>query len=458
MVVTTPTMMANVSGAIFTSRGDGSGVNGNNYALKADVYLNGGPPPNAPCTSAGLPDGTYYFQVTDPSGGQLLSTDSVNDRRFTISGGLITSVSPGTHAVGGGKCAGAVSVQLIPFATTPNRGCVYKVWASQNPSFPENESKTDNFRTCDDPTPPSHPDAVLSGVKWYDLNRNGSFDLGEVPIPGFRIQISTCDSAFTSCTPVTTATTDSTGFWSTTITPGSYFKVCEVAPSTGTSATWVQTGPLAGATAGPATANSSKCWTGLASADVPGLDFFNYCNTNALTLGFWSNKNGQAILNANDSKWRNLLNDESATSSTYITPTHPFLRDAAAVFYKVPSGAFSTSYTNFRTWLLNATATNMAYMLSAQLATMELNVNYGGTPANTLLLTGPGPNASCDITNSLGYVSISNLMSDAIRELRANGSTLSGSADRSCQEFKKTALDDANNQRSVAICPVYYGE
>lgn len=58
-------------GAIFTSKGDGTSVDQNIYDDKCDVYLNGGPQ-NA--NSQGLPDGTYYFQVTDPSGATLLSS------------------------------------------------------------------------------------------------------------------------------------------------------------------------------------------------------------------------------------------------------------------------------------------------------------------------------------------------------------------------------------------------
>ena len=55
-------------GAIFTTTVDGSAVNANLYESKCSVYLDGGPGPNAPAGAAGLPDGEYYFQVTDPSG------------------------------------------------------------------------------------------------------------------------------------------------------------------------------------------------------------------------------------------------------------------------------------------------------------------------------------------------------------------------------------------------------
>ena len=58
------------TGAIFTTVADGSEVNYNIYAFKTDVYLDGGPGVGAPGTAAGLDDGTYVFQITDPSGGR----------------------------------------------------------------------------------------------------------------------------------------------------------------------------------------------------------------------------------------------------------------------------------------------------------------------------------------------------------------------------------------------------
>ena len=47
-----------LSGAIFTTTVDGSIVNENvHYEAKEDVYLDGGPGPNAPVGAAGLPAG-----------------------------------------------------------------------------------------------------------------------------------------------------------------------------------------------------------------------------------------------------------------------------------------------------------------------------------------------------------------------------------------------------------------
>lgn len=119
------------TGAIFTTVADGTEVNLNQYDDKRDVYLDGGPGPGAPATAAGLDDGTYVFQVTDPSGKYLLSTDIALCRRFIVSGGIITGVPAGCHhKTGIDVDHNAVTVQLYPFNDTPNPGGVYKVWAT----------------------------------------------------------------------------------------------------------------------------------------------------------------------------------------------------------------------------------------------------------------------------------------------------------------------------------------
>ena len=97
-------------------------------------------------------------------------------------------------------------------------------------------------------------------------------------------------------------------------------------------------------------------------------------------------------------------------------------------------------YAQFRSWLLNATATNMAYMLSAQLAAMELNVHNGFVSGNALIYA-PGTTSA----NSLGFATVNALMAEANTELGLHGLTLSGSPYRSYQEALKNALDKANN-------------
>jgi len=101
------------------------------------VYLDGGPGVGAPQDAAGLPDGTYVFQVVDPSGKTLLSTDPARCRQFTVSGGIITGVvaTGCEHLTGLDVDHGATTVQLMPYLDTPNNGGEYKVLVTEVSDF-----------------------------------------------------------------------------------------------------------------------------------------------------------------------------------------------------------------------------------------------------------------------------------------------------------------------------------
>lgn len=122
------------SGAIFTSLGDGEPVNFNIYPSKDDVYLDGGPGVQAPQGAAGLDDGTYVFQVTDPSGKVLLSQDEARCRQVIVADGVFSSVVAQPdgceHLTGINDVYGSTPVQLMPYADTPNNGGVYKAWVT----------------------------------------------------------------------------------------------------------------------------------------------------------------------------------------------------------------------------------------------------------------------------------------------------------------------------------------
>jgi len=139
---------AQLSGAIFTTLQDGTRVNANIYQAKCGVqgvWLDGGPGPNAPQGAAGLPDGDYYFQVTDPSGKTLLSTDPVINRQFHVANGIISGLSgAGNHNTGLDVDHGATTVELCPFLDTPNPGGVYKVWVTPTSKFSGNPAQVDN--------------------------------------------------------------------------------------------------------------------------------------------------------------------------------------------------------------------------------------------------------------------------------------------------------------------------
>lgn len=179
VTLTTVSALAAVSGAIYTTDKTGTIVNANTqYGTPADVYLSGGP---QNLKASGLPDDTYYFQITDPSGKTLLSTDNAVCRQLTVAGGRVVGASPAS-----GACAhldgtpnpanGATPVQLSPFGPTPNAGGVYKAWMiptskatigsdSKVLTFAQKNAKTDNFKIPAFTPPPAgscQPSSSLS--------------------------------------------------------------------------------------------------------------------------------------------------------------------------------------------------------------------------------------------------------------------------------------------------------
>jgi hypothetical protein len=193
------------SGAIFTTLADGSEVNLNLFPSKEAVYLDGGPGPGAPQTAAGLDDGTYVFQVTDPSGKVLLSEDAANCRQFVVQNGIITGVVPTgcQHQTGVDEDHGAVTVQLMPYENTPNHGGVYKVWvtfvedyacfpnlntvdctaggAGSKHGFIPSHSKTDNFKVR------TQRNVTEIDVHFFnDRDGSGHQEAGEELLPGLK--------------------------------------------------------------------------------------------------------------------------------------------------------------------------------------------------------------------------------------------------------------------------------
>ena len=166
------------------------------------------------------------------------------------------------------------------------------------------------------------------------------------------------------------------------------------------------------------------------------VEFGNLClgAGGGLTLGFWSNKNGQALVGSDDIALLNMLN----------------LRDAAGKHFN------PANYAAFRTWLLGAKAINMANMLSAQLAAMALNIHNGKVDGDALIFAPHTASA-----NPLGFAKVSDVVFEANAELALYGSTPSGHERRAYQEALKNALDNANNNTSFVQptpCPFSFAE
>src|SRR6266851_9404669 len=168
LVVALSTADALASKGIFTTNSTATVVDQNIYAVSTDVYLSGGPQNTS---HAGLADGTYYFQVTDPSGKTLLSTDNAVCRQLMVVGGVVVGATgPCPHANGTFNPAdGVTPVQLAPFSATPNAGNEYKAWmvptssatiSGTNPKvliFKQSDSSTDNFQVQQAGPPPPPP-------------------------------------------------------------------------------------------------------------------------------------------------------------------------------------------------------------------------------------------------------------------------------------------------------------
>lgn len=149
------------------------------------------------------------------------------------------------------------------------------------------------------------------------------------------------------------------------------------------------------------------------------------------TMAFWASTSGRALINGSDLTLLNTLNLVNMNGTAFNPST------SAQV----------------ATWLLNATTGNMAYMLSAQLAAMELNVQHGFVSGTALVFARTAP-GTCTVPglSVTGFITINDLMADANDELAAFNMTLIGNPERVCQAFKQNALNVANNNQNFAFC------
>ncbi len=211
------------------------GVNCNIYDGKEFVWLNGGPAAN------GLgPDGQYFFAVLAPGGQpnpndggpKNLSDDfdTFQNRTFTVTNGEVSAYA-GTHD------KTIPLIRLFPYADTTNPGGVYiMAICSLGSGYPvaPRSCKYDAFKVQKGV---GKVQAVLSGAKYLDGNKNGMRDAGEPGLKDWQITIVGTDGTNT------TVLTNGSGDWSYTVPAH--------APAAGTTSYtvkevqqsgWVQTG------------------------------------------------------------------------------------------------------------------------------------------------------------------------------------------------------------------------
>lgn len=248
--------------------------------------------------------------------------------------------------------------------------------------------------------------ASITACKYYDFNANGKRDAGEVPLGGWPLCLSAGDGR--SFAPVQQNAGAGGCFTFTNLGPGTY--VVTEGTSTG----------YFGST------NSSTITIDHCDQNVT-VSFGNYClvNSGGLTMGFWSNKNGNKLITGN----------ANGTGTTLLPSVVTLLNACQLRNADGSLHSFTNNYAAFKTWLLGATATNMAYMLSAQLAALELDVYFGKVDS-----------ASFDLCSAS---TVAYLIASACDQLHDNAVTLSGNAARADQEHLKNCIDAVNNNGPV---------
>jgi hypothetical protein len=134
------------TGSIKTTDVDGNAVDGNIYTFKTDVYVGG----------ENLPEGSYYVQVTTPNGDLLGKTQTASE---TVGAdGILPRVQLWS-------ILSKASDNTQGYDNTTNPGGEYKVWVSTDSTFPNNESKKDNFKVAGPSEPvPELPSVLLFGL------------------------------------------------------------------------------------------------------------------------------------------------------------------------------------------------------------------------------------------------------------------------------------------------------
>jgi hypothetical protein len=128
---------------------------------------------------------------------------------------------------------------------------------------------------------------VLTGSKWYDLDMDGVWDDTEVGIQGWKISLYRADAAGVYEWVADAYTNADGGYTFADLDPGTY-RIVEGAVA----GCWVQTYPY------DPNFYDEIVLTG--SVRVEELDFGNVCvrTVKGYTMGFWSNKNGGAAIDA----------------------------------------------------------------------------------------------------------------------------------------------------------------
>jgi hypothetical protein len=323
---------------------------------------------------------------TDILGNPVAMTTSTNaDGRFTF-GGLL----PGSYTV--------TEETLAGWQTTTD------------PSFTRAVAAGDDLVG-----PPfgNIPLGTISACKFYDADVDGSNDEGELPVDGIVFVLTGTDVKGTAVN-MTASTADGCAVFENLL-PGTY-ALTEVLPPN-----WIAT---TSTTVGGIVITCDE-------ESQESCEFGDVCvkpGHGGLTLGFWSNRNGQGLIT---------LGDVTALNSLGL------FMPIGWMYPDFDTDKLTTAKVQIKSYLLSATAVDMRWMLSAQLIATKLDVRHGSLTGSTLVYVGPSAYVPS------GFITIDDIMAGAKSALGKPHPEF-----RAEQEYWKNLLDDLNNNRLPFVCSV----
>jgi hypothetical protein len=415
--------LAQAQGTVFTTAPNGQYVEGNIYPRKRDVLLSGGAGPFAPCGASVLADGDYYFQVTDPSGTQLLSMDSVLERSVRVTNGVVSQYLGSTHPSRNNGPCGATIVRLMPYLDTPSPSADYKVWMTLIGDYDPKGSGAFGFSTAHSVTDDfkigapgiGTPVSIIKGFVFYDRNENGVWDpLAdplEVPVPGWRIELlleGRIDGVtYTDMNGkyVFIRDRDSTTYVVREQAPGGFVGDNIVG------AEWVAQTPREAEV--------------IADEELPPSPNFGVVSLEVRegvgrTKGFWHNQNGGALLEQCEPQWRDVLTTRNGSPVSLRRDVSSDV-PSISVFAPLPLPAsFTSAFDDWSDYEVGQGASGHAgYMLSTQVAAAMLNSSCGFMQFNAYI----------DRHNDGILVSFQSMLDGVIHLLNEPGAGLTGPND-----------------------------
>lgn len=370
-------VLAQSPGSISVLSRVGRHVEGNSFARKDAVYLSGGP--GTSCFAAGLADGDYCFQITDPAGSVLLTPEPIAERSVRVVGGRIAAylgtMRPSAPV---GPCS-ALNLRLAPFTTTPHAAGDYRIWLTRIADYDPNgsqlfgfdpaRSKSDGFRVF-----AAGPQSIVYGRKYYDHDKSGTWNPGsdplEVAIGGWRVDL------YRNGVLDGTTYTDQDGLYLfVRDRDGSAWEVGERSPDgfvndATPGATWLATTPRSGVVA----TNVE-----FVAAPVFGNVRYERSPLAGRTVEYWSSTGGPGhdVLREADPEWRDALNERLGVPVNLRKPISS--DDPAVSIYRTRPlpNPFVQVFANWKSWVDKDPHDHAGFLLSRQVAATLLSNSVG---------------------------------------------------------------------------------